>query len=378
MNTYQLNLFFDLMNLAEKSDSFFFKDEFISHPSIGGETFRIFNYRLCSYSDFLNPGALECRGIMFEMDTEGNPIRLAAMPMHKFFNLYENPFTENVDFSKTTHIMQKEDGSLISSYMFGHELMLKSKGSLTSEQALAAMLWLHLPENEEYKDEIHRFSCIEHTVNFEWTSPDNRIVLGYEKPALVVLNVRNNITGGYLDNGIFNSGYCPEIAKHLVKDHYSTVDNVEEFVSSIPDMERIEGFVIRLGSQMIKVKTNWYLARHRAKDSINSPKRLFRAIVGEEIDDILSLFHDDPLALKTINDMVALVEPKYNHMIATVEAFYEENKELDRKDYAIKAKSLDDSFMGLYMNMYLGRKNDYKEFAQKYYELFIGKVDDES
>ena len=111
MNTYQLKIFHDLMKLCDTSDSFFHKDETIGHQEHGFKTFRMFNYRLCSYSDFLNDNALECRGIMFEMDEEGNPIRLASMPMHKFFNVNENPFTENVDFSETTHAMVKEDGS---------------------------------------------------------------------------------------------------------------------------------------------------------------------------------------------------------------------------------------------------------------------------
>jgi len=377
LNEYQTKLFNDLTKLTESSDSFFSKEEIVGHEKYGFKTYKMFNYRLCSYSDFLNESALECRGIMFEVDNAGNPVCLASLPMQKFFNNKENPFTENVDFSKTTHMMLKEDGSLISTYMFNGSLLLKSKGSLSSDQALAAMKWLDLPENNEFKDELHKFACIDHTVNMEWTAPENRIVLSYEKPALVVLNVRSNFTGGYLNNSIFNSGYCPFIKQHLVEDHLYRIDDPEGFVNKIPKLSNIEGYVIRVDGQMVKIKTDWYLARHRAKDSINSPKRLFKAIVGEEIDDILSLFHDDPMALKIINDMIALIEPKFNHMISTVELFYGENYDLDRKEYAIKAKGLDDGFMGLYMNMYLGRENDYKEFAQKYHEMFIGKVEED-
>jgi Straboviridae RNA ligase 1 len=89
MNEYQTKLYNDLMTLCDTSESFFFKDEPIGHNKYGFKTFRIFNYRLCSYSDFLNESALECRGIMFEVDLKGNPIRLASLPMNKFFNYRE-------------------------------------------------------------------------------------------------------------------------------------------------------------------------------------------------------------------------------------------------------------------------------------------------
>lgn len=64
-------------------------------------------------------------------------------------------------------------------------------------------------------------------------------------------------------------------------------------------------------------------------------------------------------------------------MIHTVETFYEDNKHLSRKDYAIKAQSMNDGYMPLYMNMYIGRDVDYKGFAKKNFKMFIGEVSDE-
>ena len=62
-------------------------------------------------------------------------------------------------------------------------------------------------------------------------------------------------------------------------------------------MQNIEGYVIRLASgQRVKIKTAWYLALHHTKDSINSPRRLFEAVLEEATDDMRSLFYDDKLA----------------------------------------------------------------------------------
>ena len=80
MNEFQTKLYNELLELTGTNEAFFFKDQVLDDI-----TYRVFAYRLASYSDFLLPSALECRGIMFEMK-DGNPIRLAAMPMEKFFN----------------------------------------------------------------------------------------------------------------------------------------------------------------------------------------------------------------------------------------------------------------------------------------------------
>lgn len=87
MNQYQLELYENLMALCAKSEAFSFKDF-----KLDTRTYRIFTYRLASYSDFLNPGALECRGAMFEINDffgEIVPENLASLPPHKFFNWEE-------------------------------------------------------------------------------------------------------------------------------------------------------------------------------------------------------------------------------------------------------------------------------------------------
>ena len=367
MNKAFDEIYSELMTLVDTSEAFFFKDVILQ-----GAVFRIFNYRLCSYSDFLLPSALECRGIMFEIHGDGTVIDIASRPMEKFFNYKENPFTENVDFSTVAHAMIKEDGSLISTYRHQNELKLKTKGSLESDQAIAAMKWIAQDAHKLLHGESYVLSLQGYTVNFEWTSPDNRIVLGYEEDGLVILNIRNNFTGEYIPPEL----YPPVMKKYTVRDELEHIHDIESYVDQIPQINGIEGYVLKLeDGQMIKIKTDWYLARHRAKDSINTPKNLFKAIVGEEIDDIIVMFEEDAIAMKIITDMIDLVKPKYNHMIATVELYHEANSHLTRKDYAIKAQGLNDGLMGLYMNMYTGKVNDYKAFAKKNHEMFIGETE---
>ena len=145
-----------------------------------------------------------------------------------------------------------------------------------------------------------------------------------------------------------------------------------QFAQDIPNMVDVEGYVIRLASgQRVKVKTEWYLVQHRAKDSINYPRRLFEAVLAEATDDLRTLFHDDPLVIQRIEEMELFVEGKYNHLVDTVERFYERNKHMERKEYAILGhKKLVKMPFGLAMSKYTGKEVNYKEFMAKKWKEF--------
>lgn len=203
MNEYQIKLYSDLMNLASSNnEAFFYKDQFLDDV-----TYRVFSYRLASYTDFCLPNATESRGIMFELGEEGNPIRLASMPMNKFWNVNENLFTMNLDFKNPKQIMLKMDGSLISTYIHKDDLMLKSKTSLSSEHARNAMKYLS--KKRDLQDTLLELTTLEYTVNMEYTSPEPnmRIVIGYQEPKLTILNIRDNRTGEYVSIEDLESEY---------------------------------------------------------------------------------------------------------------------------------------------------------------------------
>lgn len=366
MNSYQEKLWNDLMALTESSEAFYYVDQ-----SFDNYWFRIFNYRLASYTDFLAPSALECRGTMFEVSEEGKharPLRLAALPMEKFFNKNENPMTMDLDFLNPMQVMLKEDGSLISTYTIpGHPgnehggLNVKSKGSLASDQAVDSMDFLI--DNDAFRTELFVLtSWKQYTVNLEWTAPHNRIVIGYETPNLVVLNVRDRGTGKYIPKE--NLTDFPEVQKRWVK-HYHH-DDMTAFVENIVNETDIEGYVIQLSTgQHVKVKTSWYLALHHTKDSITNPRRLFECVLEETSDDLRTLFADDKLAIRLIEEMEQKVDQLYNHVVDMIERFYERNKHLERKDYAILAQNeVDKMWFSLAMNKYINREFSYKDYIK--------------
>lgn len=369
-------LYAELMALTNGSDVFYFQD-FTKDT----KKYRIFNYRLSTYTEFLKPSAMECRGIMFEVDNTGEMVRIASRPMQKFFNLNENPMTMNLDLSKVDAIEAKADGSLMSTYWHGDpandndfgspNLHLKSKGSISSDQVIDSMKWLNKPENAQFKKDLGTMTRSGATVNLEWCAPFNRIVIGYPEPHLKVLNVRTNVNGRYVGRDLVEF-YCEK--SNMIERVDLRDLNIPEFVKQIPSMtDDIEGFVCRIDDLWFKVKTDKYISLHHTKDSITNPRRLFEVVVNEGADDLRSMFATDAVAISLIDKMQTQVSVVYNQIVATTERFYEANKDVNRKDFAIASQSVEVSglkLMSLLMNKYIGREIDYKQFLiARYKEL---------
>ena len=356
------------MNLTKKSDAFFYIDQYLDDVK-----YRIFSYRLASYSDFCEPDALESRGIMFDVTVEDKPV-LVCRPFKKFFNYGENPFTMNLDYSKFQYYMDKLDGSLISTYMHKGKLMLKTKQSIFSEQAVAAMDWLDRPENSEMKMFAEESTRRGLTVNFEYTSPMNRVVVGYDTTKLTVIGGRSNATGELADMSIVSG-----MAKLLGIDTGATLpfvktfrtDDPEAVIKNTPSESGIEGYVFCFQDQLVKVKTDWYVSLHRSRESIDIPRRLFDCVIDEAADDLKQLFSTDEFLLNKIKEMEEKVIPTFNSFARQVSDFVSENKDLSRKDFAIKGqKELSPALFKLVMQEYLGKPLCMKEWAKKNVELF--------
>lgn len=362
--TRQQQLYANLMHLVETSEAFYYVD----HP-MNSCVYRVFTYRLASYTDFLEPDALESRGHMFRLDLDGNMQELVSWSLEKFFNHEENPMTMDLDLSDVKFIHEKRDGSLITSYDHEGKVCVKSKTALASDQALDANRIMY--SDPHLLAVVTGFTLADNTVIMEYTSPENRIVLPYQTHDLKILAVRDNHTGQYVDYDYLYSEY----GDLMTRDHTEDFD-LTDMVSTLEAMRElkgIEGFVIGLSNgQRFKIKTAEYFALHRAKDSIQSDKRLFEVALNDATDDLRTMFHDDQYTLDRIDKMEALVMPLYNHLVASTEAYYNENKNLSQKDYAVKGqKVLDRVGFHLSMQLYNGKIPDYKAMLMKNCEEYL-------
>lgn len=369
------DLYTNLLNLANSSDAskFFFRDA----KTPFGTSVRIFGYNYASYSDWLLPDALESRGIMFEMNGE-EPVRIMSRPMEKFFNLDENPLTMNLDLSTIVNVMDKADGSLISTFIDNGVLFTKSKASIFSDQATAANQLLLDIDYADLRERATELAKEGFTLNFEYVSPGNRIVLAYEKPDLILLNVRHNDSGEYVPYQELVRDTV--LRKYLVKQVDVDLSlPPEELISNIRGMYGIEGYVFVLeDGTKFKLKTDWYSMLHRTKDTLNNNKDLFEVIVWNQIDDIRSLF-DDEASLNKIKKFEEVFLKYLSESLSTIDELRKELAGADRKQYAItaqtKLKNSDQFYLFGTMMQLFEAKIDNEYLVDALGEVFIKNVD---
>lgn len=359
--TYQQQLYADLMNLLiTNPGSFNFIDE-ISSADDG--TYRVFNYDIPKHSEFKQPGAMDCRGVMFYMDG-AEPV-LVALPMKKFFSLGETPETLKVTPEQADFVYLKPDGSLLTAYISpkNDKLYYKSKKKPT-------YAGYHLVEqaiSPELNAEIERLVRSGVSVDLELTTPENRVFIEYGDYTVHVLKARDMSTGQYVDirSDSFAAQY-PVIAAHLVKRIPINEVNVND--------PAIEGYVIEIGDELYKVKTIPYLkmsAVINIQDRSKERQFIYEATLHEILDEIRSLYHyrthspNFPLAeiLTRLDEVEDYARKSYRYLVKTVDSFYEENKSLERGDYARKAKEQAPFLVHVLMAKFLQRPVDYKEAA---------------
>jgi len=348
-----VQLYKDLLALCEgEKTPFYFKD----FPLLG-EFYRVFSYHAAIPRDFACEASLESRGIMFQTNNSGEYIRIASRPMQKFFNRGEHP-KYDIDGSIEV-VMDKVDGSLMSTFLTGNgHLDLKSKTSLNSDHANLSRKILEA-DNFLY-GALEDLELSGYTVNMEFVTPDPRyrIVLHYDKHGLIVLNARHRETGEYLPRGELERLFGDYAYRYLVG-----LGSVEDLVD-FKDQKGIEGYVvIDEFDQWAKLKTPWYIERHRAKDFINRPIAFIELVIKEEIDDVMALLDQEEVR-KQAEEWIWKVTRKMNGIINRVTRHYRQNKSLSRKDFAIKSKSAlsNDEFSLAMMYYAKGEEPDWNDF----------------
>jgi T4 RnlA family RNA ligase len=162
----------------------------------------------------------------------------------------------------------------------------------------------------------------------ELVSPDPmfRIVLHYAEPQLIVLNVRHRETGEYMDMRSIPDEFFAGFADVSALDELHTVKGLEGYVC-IDD-----------NNNWWKEKAAWYLERHRAKDFINQPNAFVQLVLKEEADDVFTLLIDQPEVLAEMQELQHKVITVANRYVNAVTKYWQDNKDLTRKEYAIKGK----------------------------------------
>jgi T4 RnlA family RNA ligase len=320
--------------ICDSNDNFIFYE---SKHNVEGFGVSIFNYRLAFYSHFTNPvpdrpeiKAHEMRGLTFVFNEDGT-IYNRFLLLDKFFNVDQTPCSmySVLKGYKIKNIYNKEDGSIASFIKLPNgKVVGRSKAAFGSDQAI------EIQKIYEEDPNIRRF--VDWSLDreiipiFEFVSPRNRIVLPYTNTELILLRLRNNATGEYLDIDDYSDQY--DGISVVASDSGKTLDDLIELRKITPDKE---GWIVQFeNGKMAKIKTEWYLERHRLyTDSLNRENDLIKMIIDGTIDDVFPNISDErkmeiESTIDKINGYILDVSKKVDDLVSDYDG--------SKRDFAIK------------------------------------------
>lgn len=242
--------------------------------------YSVIDYVYAGSDTFDHPTRIECRGLKFAPDGT-----ILARPFEKFFNIGERPDTQPhvLDFNEPHTVMEKLDGSMIHPAIVHGEVVFMTRMGRTDVARLAER---HLTNDVER--ECRNLLGSGFTPIFEWTAPDNRIVIPYASSRLTLLAIRGTQTGAYWTW----EEVCDEAAfmgLEAVEIHDSESDGVA-FLALARAVTGKEGFVVRFSNGLsVKAKGEDYVLKHRAKDSVLQEKNVLALVMRDGLDDVLPL-----------------------------------------------------------------------------------------
>jgi len=239
------------------------------------EGYTVINYNVMMSDTFDCPIRRECRGIIFDT-ASGDIIR---RPFQKFFNVNEREETQDhvVDLSRPHAILEKLDGSMIAPFIVNGQMIWGTKMGATD---VAKPVEEFVKNNPDYQFLAEEAISYGYTPIFEWCSRKQRIVLDYQEDQLILTAVRNMTTGNYAFFKAWN---------HLVPlvREFDPQTDMKEFIEYVRGLEDLEGFVVRFDDgHMIKLKCDWYVQIHKAKEAILQDRNIVELILDDKLDDI--------------------------------------------------------------------------------------------
>ena len=358
------------LELCSDEDAPFYESKMI----VDGFNVSVFNYRLAQYKDFANPipdkpelKGYEMRGLTFVFNEDGSLFNRYVL-LEKFFNLNQVPDSlySVVKNYKIKFVNNKEDGSIASFVKLPNGKVIgKSKMGFDNDQADGI--------NRVYKTNKEVKSLVDWSLDnnivpvFEYVAPNNRIVLRYPSEELILLRLRDNVTGKHID----------------IRDHLDKVGSIRvaPFEDEIKDLDHLielnatqvdkEGSIVTCEDEngrdfFFKLKTPWYCERHGLlTEDLYREHIIIGYILDDKIDDILGQVpEDEKEAHIRINKIIDIVKKSISDKVSEIEKDYRQyvSMNISKKDYAINHRKNNLNF-GFVMNMV--KADDLKKMSKE-------------
>lgn len=123
---------------------------------------------------------------------------------------------------------------------------------------------------------------------FELVGDRNIIVVKYAKTDLILLRLRNNNTGTYIDLDEFQED--TGLLEGLTICSREDIKTLDELITKSKEVEDKEGWIVAFDDDtLLKVKTDWYNKQDKTtKSLLLRENNLIALILNEKIDDAIS------------------------------------------------------------------------------------------
>ena len=301
----------ECFEICANNESFIHKTE-----SINGEEVTQFNYMLAMPEDFRDPlkegfntfKGRELRGLTFVGEKR-------YLMLHKFHNVNETVgyLESELKEMDLVSVRIKEDGSVIRFVDINGKVHAKSKYSFFSPQALAAQKIYE--EDERIKNAVDFSLPRGLALIFEYVSPDNIVVLtNYTKPELRLLQIRDEETGSYLPAEAVKD-FCASHGIPCAEDIEN--ETFENLLEKRLTEEEMEGWVLHFrGGHLAKLKTEWYIERHRRLTGAGfHANNIVKSVLKEEIDDLVSGLPEHDPRVNMVHEIQEVISKHVNHTV---------------------------------------------------------------
>lgn len=208
---------------------------------------------------------------------------LVSASFPKFVNWGEKPEIFPTPRLEDCRFVEKLDGSALIISCYKGETIFRTRGTIDARAAEKNgheidIFQKEYPQIVEYVRSMKDISLI-----LEWYSPLNRIVIRYgDKPTWKLIG------GVYHDNyELYTQDDLDALASELNIERPKTVSLQGDVISWIKFLVDTEGFCAysNKGQDIHKIKTDWYLARHRMKETFRSFDNVLDYYIAEGMPD---------------------------------------------------------------------------------------------
>jgi len=192
---------------------------------------------------------------------------LVSAGFKKFFNWAQEPtiYPPPDALTKKINVVEKLDGSCLVVSKYKGELITRTRRALAKTMLNGDEISLF----EKKHPEVFNNPMLDtHSLLFEWMTPSNRIVVGYEAPEIRLIGAVDHDTYAYASQKELDS-YAHNIGVKRPK--YFSFTSIEEMLANIAVLKGEEGVCVYYGNDqhIRKIKSDWYLSVHNFRNAMN-------------------------------------------------------------------------------------------------------------